>query len=168
MSTEVSSGPENGVRYKLRTTLEVATVGSLALVIGPLALIGLVPAANFFGSRGASFLSDIMGLLIMLAGVLTWVLPFVAGFCYGFKRKCRLGFVYVLSGWVVGVILSSMVLAAVLQIPHYGRSHATTVANARVLLHWLLWLLWPFLFAILPTLSTMFGQRIRLRKTTGN
>jgi hypothetical protein len=140
----------------LRTVVEVAVLGTIALSVVVFGMFVSVPILNFFGSWGSG-----LGSLVTLGIAVGWVFPLAAGFCYGYTRKVALHFAAVWIGWLIGWMGYGMVMGAtILRHAHLGHHKPVT---PWLWVNWLLSIFWDLLFALVPALATMLGQRIRVR-----
>jgi hypothetical protein len=140
----------------LRTVVEVAAVGTVALSVPVLGMLVSIPALNFLGDWGID-----PGFVTPVGVVVGTLLPFVAGFCYGYKRELDMHFIAVWLGWVIGWQGYAFIMWASL-LRHAHQPHRGS-ATPWVWVNWVLSIGWILLFALLPTLTTMWGQRRRVR-----
>ena len=152
------------MRQHLRVVVEVAVLGMVAMIaviaLPWLMSLASVTAANLLCMVGLSQ-SSVEGFLRVTdrVSLVLWLMPFVAGFLYGLKRKLQLSFVDVLIGWVLGWIGFSLLIGATLY-----RGLGPTPSARPTLWGWLEWLLEIAVWTMVPALIVMWGQRVRVRR----
>lgn len=139
------------MKGQLRVVAETAAIGTLAMSLSVIAMLGSLPILNFLGL-------GFLGTVWIAACIL---LPYAAAFYYGYRRRLQFRFLMVWIGWIIGsFVAGSIVGATVLRHIHL---HAHKALTPWLWLNWLLTIGWNLLFALMPTLTTMWGQRLRLR-----
>lgn len=158
------------MKQHLRVIGEIALIGTVALSAGmllPFIASGLVVGlANLL-----SFINVVPEALVDWSMRLTGVFSIVGGpaflfgtaYIYGLKRVLKKNLIAVLIGWSIGWMLYSSVMGIATN-SMFPPKHKAVVVHSHWW-NWPLWLGWLFLFALLPALVTMWGQRVRLRRT---
>lgn len=144
------------MKQQLRVVAEAAVLGTVAWSLPAFGPLAWVPVFNFFGAWGIN-----LGFLDGLVGFLGMVFPFVAAFYYGLRRALQLHFLAVWIGWVIGVlgygaVLQFTLLRHIKEVPQKSAAGSPWV-------NWLVWLGAMLLSTLVPALSTMWGQRLRVR-----
>lgn len=117
-------------------------------------------------SIAAELLSLLVFFLLCLLGtfgtIVATLVPFAAGFYYGYRRKLQLHLVAVWIGWIIGgYVFGCLVWAVIIlthgHIPPHGKLTSSLLAN------WAIWIGLTFVEPLLPAFMVMWGQRVRLR-----
>lgn len=141
----------------LRAVVEVAAVGTAALSVPWLGLFAYTAVFNVVGACGID-LSFLDGLLWFLA----LIFPFAVGFYYGYRRHLQLHLVAAWIGWIMGGYASGALLWVTVMT--HARIPPQKPLTSSLLAGWAIWIGLTLLPAFILALTTMWGQRSRLRR----
>ena len=137
-----------------RSVVEVAGI-ALATAFAGTIVVSLLMLP--FGSAGEAVFRWIIPIAIF---VQIGLCPCIAGFIYGLKRRLPLGLASVFVGWIVGWLAYGALVGGL--VSWHRQSHRPGI-TPWPWLNCLLTIGELLLMSLLPTLTTMWGQRQRLR-----